>query len=57
MLDFEHFLSLSHSSPGSKRVTRVAGASCHSVGVAAAEEEEQGVKQVCWLAGFEVIST
>ena len=24
--------------PGSKRVTRVAGAGCHSVGVAAAEE-------------------
>ena len=57
MLDFGHFLSLSHSSPGSKRVTRVAGASCHSVGVAAAEELELEVKQVCWLAGFEVIST
>ena len=56
MLDFGHFLSLSHSAPGSNRVTRVASAGCHSVGVAA-EEEEQGVKQVCWLAGFEVIST
>ena len=31
-------LSRSFSLPGSKRVTRVAGAGCHSVGVAAAEE-------------------
>ena len=54
---FSHFLSLSHSLPGSKRVTRVAGAGCHSVGVAAAEDEGLEVKQVCWLAGFEVIST
>ena len=57
MLGFRHFLSLSHSLPGSKRVTRVAGAGCHSVGVAAAEELGLEVKQVCWLAGFEVIST
>ena len=39
------------------RVTRVAGVSCHSVGVAAAEELGLEVKQVCWLSGFEVIST
>ena len=57
MLESGHFLSLSHSSLGSKRVTRVAGAGRHSVGVAAAEEQEQGVKQVCSLVGFEVIST
>ena len=38
MLDFSHFLSPSHSLPGSERVSRVAGVSCHSVGVAAAEE-------------------
>ena len=45
---------LAHSSVGSncKRFTRVAGASCHSVGVAAVEEKGLGVKQVCWLAGF-----
>ena len=42
---------------GSKRVTRVAGAGCHSVGVAAVEELGLEVKQVCCLAGFEVIST
>ena len=52
MLDFWHFLYLSHSLPGSKRVTRVAGASCHSLGIAAAEELGLQVKQVCWLAGF-----
>ena len=57
MLGFGHFLSLSHSLPGSKRVTGVAGARCHSVGVAAAEELRPEVKQVCWLAGFDVIST
>ena len=57
MLDFGHFLSLSYSLPGSKRVTLVAGACCHSVGVAAAEELGLEVKQVCWLAGLEVIST
>ena len=57
MLDFGRFLSLSHSLPGSKRVTRVAGARSHFVGVAAAEELGLEVKQVCWLAGFEVIST
>ena len=38
MLCFWHFFSLSHSLPGSKRFTRVAGAGCHSVGVTAAEE-------------------
>ena len=57
MLGFWHFLSLSHSLPGSKRVTRVAGAGCHSIGVAAAEEQSLEVKQVCWLARIEVIST
>ena len=57
MLEFGHFLSLSHSLLGSKRVTRVAGVGCHSVGVGAAEEQGLEVKQVCWLAGFEVIST
>ena len=57
MLDFGHFLSPSHSLLGSKRVTRVAGESCHSVGVAAAEEQGLEVKQVCWLSGLEVIST
>ena len=41
----------------SSRVTRVAVAGCHSVGVAAAEEYGLEVKQVCWLAGFEVIRT
>ena len=57
MLDFRRFLSLLHSLPGSKRVTRVAGAGFHSVGVAAAEELGLEVKRVCWLVGFEVIST
>ena len=33
------------------------GAGCHSVEVVAAEELGLEVKQVCWLAGFEVIST
>ena len=42
---------------GQQRVTRIAGAGCHSVAVAAAEELGLEVKQVCWLAGFEVIST
>ena len=55
-MDLWYFLSLSCSSPGSKRVTEVARAGCRSVGVAAAEEQGPEVKQVCWLAGFEVIS-
>ena len=42
---------------GQQRVTRVAPTGCHSVGVAAAEELGLEVKLVCWLAGFEVIST
>ena len=49
MVDFG-CLSLAPTSPGSKRVTPVAGAGCHSVEVAAGEEKDLGVnmvKQVC----------
>ena len=42
---------------GQQGVNRVAGVGCHSVGPAEAEELGLDVKQVCWLAGFEVIST